>query len=359
MFTKEEVSRIWLSHSGLQSVKVNAILNTYGSALAFFQAFNSQMFNVLPLYSYEKLKALHNKDELKKKLDFLHRNNISLITSEDKRMSNAFLCLQDAPMLLYYKGDINCLEQKRKIAIVGTRNATAYGLLMAQNISRDLSQKDVLVVNGLARGIDSAALEGAISAKKPAIAFCGNGLERVYPPENTSLVNEMLANGGLILSEYPPESIPHKAHFPQRNRLISAITQGTLLIEAMKTGGGLITARNASEQGKEVFVLPGPANSFLYEAPHLLIRDGARLVTSCDDIMEDMGWEVAKTIKQDEINLPSEQQILLDLLKNEALSFEQLAERSSQDIASLNSNLTIMEITGIIKKSPGRLYLKI
>lgn len=356
-FTKEQVSRVWLSHAGLLPIKAAAILNTYQTALNFFEAFSPKMRDVLPDAAYDRLLKLREKDALKKALDQIHRLGLTLVTPDAEDMPQAMRALCDPPVLLYLKGDPALLIGEKLLSVVGTRSPTPYGSMMAQSIGASLGQSGVTVVSGFARGIDIRAQEGAITADGQTIAVMGRGLDAVYPPEHTALFERMIENGGLAVSEYPPGTPPHKYHFPQRNRLISALAQGVVFIEGKWSGGGMITVNHALEQGKEVFVLPGPANCELYEAPHALIRDGARLITGGADILADMGWEPSKPPERAKLTL--EQECIWNALDAGELSFDEIAAKTGLSAAALNSNLTIMALTGIIKKSAGRIFIKV
>ena len=354
-FTKEEVSRIWLSYADLPPAKMTAILDAYGSANAYFSDFSQKMWELLPIGAYNALTRLHEREALVKELDTLHDLGVRVLTEPISRFSD----MLEPPLLLYTLGDISLLEAERIISIVGTRKASAYGKMMAQSIGEGLAKQGVVIANGFARGIDSAALEGALRIDGKCIAFLGCGIDSVYPPENRELYRQILDNGGLVVSEYPPGAPPSAHHFPQRNRLISAVADGVLLIEAKPDGsGGTITVNHAMEQGKEVFVLPGPVNNELYQVPHALIRDGARLVTCAADIMEDMGWEAAAK-EALETEITKEQKQIVELLGKGDASFDEIAAACDQTAGDLNSNLTILEIMGIIKKSAGRIYMKV
>jgi DNA processing protein len=181
----------------------------------------------------------------------------------------------------------------------------------------------------------------------------------MYPPENADFFRSMLESGGLFLSEYPLGSKPENYHFPDRNRIISGVSGGVVLIEGLLKSGGMITVGHALEQGREVFALPGPVNREGSQAPHRIIREGARLVTCGRDILEDMGWLAQDKIascKEPETSLPKDQEKVIPLLQREDLTFEELAIKLAMDTAPLNSLLTIMELAGIIKKSAGNLY---
>jgi DNA processing protein len=215
------------------------------------------------------------------------------------------------------------------------------------------------VVSGFARGIDTAAHSGCIQGGGKTAAVLGCGLDIVYPPENTVFFKSMLDCGGLFLTEYPLGSKPANYHFPDRNRILSGVSSGVVLIEGQLKSGGMITVGHALEQGREVFALPGPVNREGSQAPHKIIREGARLVTCGRDILEDMDWlaqDMHARLEETESILIPGQENVIPLLQREDLTFEELACKLAMDTAPLNSLLTIMELAGIIKKSAGNLY---
>lgn len=246
------------------------------------------------------------------------------------------------------------------MALVGTRSPSRYGQDMAFSLGKELGENGVTVVSGFARGIDTAAHSGCLAGGGKTAAVLGCGLDVIYPSENKELHKCILDSGGLFLSEYPLGSKPANYHFPDRNRIISGVSHGVALIEGMLKSGGMITVGHALEQGREVFALPGPINREGAQAPHKLLREGARLITCGTDMLEDMGWEPkAKAIaagKQLAIAKIPGQELVEKLLKREDMSFEELTRALPMDAAPLNSLLTILELAGIIKKSAGNLY---
>ena len=192
------------------------------------------------------------------------------------------------PETLWVRGTLPPLSSPR-VAIVGTRKATAEGRAVARELARELAERSVVVVSGLALGIDAAAHEGALAGNGVTVAVLGNGVDQIYPPSHGGLARRILERGGCLCSEYPPgtPALPH--HFLARNRIVSGLCRGIVIIEAPARSGTLATARHALEQGREVFVLPGPARHPNFTGSHRLIRDGARLVAGAADILEDLG----------------------------------------------------------------------
>ena len=214
----------------------------------------------------------------------MNKLGIKIVSCYDEKYPKNLLEIYDFPICLFYKGKIELLSIKNKIAVIGCRECSSYGKYVAENFSYELAKKNFIVVSGGARGIDSIAHTGAINFNNSTIAILGNSLEYIYPPENKRLEEKILEKGGLILSEYGIEIGPTKYTFPARNRIISGISSGIIVIEAKEKSGTLITVDFALEQGRDVFVVPGNINSINSVGTNDLIKQGARLVTTYEDV---------------------------------------------------------------------------
>jgi DNA processing protein len=276
--------------------------------------------------------------------------------------------IYDPPLILYARGRLETLQQPR-IAIVGTRKPTIYGLQMAQGIAADLGCRGISVVSGLARGIDAAAHRGSIENKGTTIAVLGCGIDVVYPREHRQLTDKIVQNG-LLLTEFPPGTSPSPQNFPVRNRIISGLSLGTIIIEASEYSGSLITARLAMEQNREIYALPGNLTSPQSFGPNFLIKQGAKLIQSWRDIVEELPsnirWEVfskedSKQPEKPELEMiPEEALQLLKLLKeDEAIHFDKLFSLCKLPISELSSRLLGLEMDGRVRQLPGNLYVKI
>lgn len=210
---------------------------------------------------------------------------IEEISINSKEYPPNFKNIYDSPKKIYLIGNKDLLYQKG-IAIVGARDATQYGKKIAYNLAKELSEQNIVIISGLAIGIDSYAHKGSL--EKGTIAVLGSGIDNIYPKENLELAREIIKNKGCIISEYPLGTKPERLHFPQRNRIISGLSYGVVVIEASKKSGALITAEFALEQGKEVFAVPGDINKKQSEGTNQLIKDGAILLTSATDILENI-----------------------------------------------------------------------
>lgn len=299
----------------------------------------------------------------------------TVVTLGDARYPQALLDTEDPPLMLYVMGPTRLLEQQRLfprercLAIVGSRNPTAQGGENARLFARALHSAGLTVVSGLALGVDAAAHEGALDAAAPdapvaaTIAVVGTGLDRVYPRKNLDLAHRIAANG-LLVSEYPLGTPPLPANFPKRNRIISGLSQGTLVVEAALASGSLITARMAAEQGREVFAIPGSIHAPQSRGCHALIRQGAKLVESAQDVLEELRMPSAPALsaaaasdaeglaaRSDEPEGP-----LLEALGFDPMSVDALVARTGMDAASLQVALLELELEGRVARLPGGLF---
>lgn len=269
--------------------------------------------------------------------------------------------LPDAPAWLYVKGDPAWL-QRPMLAVVGSRHATPQGLRDAAAFAQALSEAGLTIISGLALGVDTAAHEGGLSGLGSSVAVVGTGLDRVYPARNRTLAHR-LAERGAIVSEFPLGTPPKAGHFPRRNRLISGLSSGVLVIEAALESGSLITARLAAEQGRDVFALPGSIHSPLSKGCHRLIKEGAKLADSANDVLEELATHLRFHQRPDTVaddrpaDPPSDP--LLDALAATPLTMDQLAERLSLTVDALSVRLLSAEMDGYIARLPGGLYQRI
>ena len=259
----------------------------------------------------------------------------------------------DPPLLLYVQGRVSLLSAAA-IAVVGSRQPSAQGLDNARSFARALAERGYTIVSGLALGIDAAAHEGALDAAAPTVAVMGTGPDRIYPARHRPLA-QRIAAGGVLLSEYAPGTPALPDHFPQRNRLIAGLTQGTLVVEAALRSGSLITARLASEAGREVFAIPGSIRAPQSQGCHALIKQGAKLVESVDDILEELQ---AGTPRQAALPLADDAPVdpLFDALGHDPVTLDALLARTGFPVAELTARLLELELDGRVARLPGGLY---
>ena len=282
-----------------------------------------------------------------------------LLTLGDPGYPPELLQTEDPPLLLHVEGDLAALRHPLRLAVVGSRNPTAQGADHARAFAQALAGAGACIVSGLALGIDAAAHEGALAAGGSTLAVVGTGLDLVYPRKHQALAQRIAAQGALV-SEYPLGTPPQAANFPRRNRIISGLSQGVLVVEAALQSGSLITARQAAEQGREVFAIPGSIHSPQSRGCHALIRQGAKLVESAQDILEELRCSPATGIdgmaatgdggegKQDDP--------LLQALGYEPCGIDALQARCGLDTATLQARLLELEFDGLVARLPGGLY---
>jgi DNA processing protein len=299
----------------------------------------------------------------------------AIFTLADRGYPPRLLELPDPPTLLYAKGDTSLLRAAA-VGVVGARNATAQGLENARAFAQVLSAAKVTVISGLALGIDAAAHEGALTGPGSTIAVVGTGLDIVYPARNRALAHR-IAEAGLIVSEYPLGMGARAENFPRRNRLISGLARGLLVVEAAAQSGSLITARLAAEQGRDVFAIPGSIHSPLAKGCHLLIKQGAKLVETAADILDELGWgRVAAPAKRAVRATPAAapaaepaastrpassaaETALLDALGFDPVDLDTLCERTGQAAAALSAQLLALELDSRVERQPGGRFLRL
>jgi len=266
----------------------------------------------------------------------------------------------DAPLALYVQGR---LAELPGVAIVGSRAPTAYGSRAARRLSSDLARRGAAVVSGLARGVDAAAHQAALEAGGATWAVLGSGLGEVYPPENRDLARLIVEKGGAILSEYPCPTAPAPALFPRRNRIVAALSWATVVVEGRANSGALLTAKNALDYGREVLAVPGPIDSPLSEAPLRLIRDGARLAASAEDILAALPpGQFLKSVSQVQAAAPpvleADEERVMGVLGGESLSLEELGRQTGLDMGRLSLIMFGLEIKDLVTSAPGQRYGK-
>ncbi len=314
----------------------------------------------------ERLAAV-SPDEAEREIEKAEKEGVDIFTPAE--FPAGLLNVHSPPILLYVKGRL-LPEDGVSVALVGARRCTAYGANCARRLARGLAFRGVTVVSGLARGIDTAAHRGALEGKGRTLAVLGCGLDRIYPPENASLAEEIIENGAL-LSEFPLGSEPSAAHFPRRNRIISGLSLGVVVVEASPRSGSLITARWALEQGREVFAVPGRIDSPCSRGTHALIKEGAKLVENVDDILEELGvtmhssggGPVDTDVEADAVSsVPSltweEESVLKVLSRGGPMDADAIVERTGMDVADVQATLTMLEMKHLVESAGGRFALR-
>lgn len=276
----------------------------------------------------------------------------AIVAMADDEYPKNLLNIYDPPPFLYVKGRLDGNE--RSVAIVGSRFASAYGKVATEGLSRDMAKNDFIVVSGMARGIDTAAHKGALSAAGRTIAVLGSGIDVIYPPENKGLYEDICKNGAVV-SEFPMGTGPLSENFPVRNRIISGISMGVVIVEASLKSGSLITASCAAEQGREVFAIPGNINSKGSKGTNKLIKDGAKLVEDAGDVLEE--FKTPAKPPETSANLTEEETALIDIL-TEPLQIDEIANLAGMDVRSVSAILLSLELSGAVRQLPGMVFVK-
>lgn len=355
--TEEKILWIALNLTGISPLKFKKLIENCQDINNIFKLSLSDLTELEISEKVAKKIVEWEKLPWKEEIEYIENEGIKVITIKDKEYPELLKQIHDPPFLIYLKGNIN-LNEGLFISIVGTRNPSSYGIKMAEKFSSELASIGFTIVSGLARGIDTSAHIGALKIGGKTVGVLGSGFKNFYPPENKKLEERMIKNGGII-SEFPVNTLPEKYNFPKRNRIISGLSKGVIVIEAGPKSGALITANFALEQGREVFALPGRVDTVYSKGTNKLLREGAVLVEKIEDILEVLNLEIKieKTEKKLEIDLSDDEKRILEILENE-MSFDEIALKSNIEISKLMNILTNFEIKGIIEQLPGRIFKK-
>ncbi|WP_374163364.1 DNA-processing protein DprA [Arcticibacter sp. MXS-1] len=348
---------------GVGAVTARTLLENVGDAESIFKSSFAEL-TAIPGVGPKTAESIRSKDclaQAEKELAFVEKFKIKTLfyTSEEYpwRLRNCY----DAPILLYYKGNAE-LNGSRVISVVGTRSATAYGRELTEKLIDDLASYDVLVISGLAYGIDGIAHKACLKHQIPTVGVVGHGLDRIYPAQHRSLAEKMLACGG-ILTEFPSGTKPDRENFPKRNRIVAGLADATIIVEAAKNGGALITAELANSYDRDVFAFPGRVNDqFSSGCNHLVKTNRANLITEAKDIAYLMGWETkdaGKLKPQLELSLnlaPEEEKIVAVLKNQDALSIDEIFSLTQISPGKLAMHLLSLEMAGVLTALPGKRY---
>lgn len=368
MDNKELSALIALQHiPGIGSITAKRLVESVGSASFIFEHRND-LRDIVPNVQSSLLKALdcptaHHRAE--QELEFIHKHHITCIGYNDADFPSRLRECDDAPILLFYRGNTS-LNPRRVVSVVGTRKCTDYGRDICESFIRDLSAQcpDVLIVSGLAYGIDICAHRAAIKYGLPTVGVLAHGLDRIYPALHRNTAAQMTTCGGL-LTEYTSFTEPERSNFLQRNRIVAGMADATIVVESAIKGGALVTANIANSYGRECYAFPGRINDASSAGCHKLIRHHqAALITSADDIIEAMMWESQQASKPEAIqrtlfpNLSDEESRIVQLLEQhaEGLHVNTLAAEANISISRLSALLFELELRGIVRPSAGSNY---
>lgn len=383
MLYKDEEFLIWLSSiAGISLKKKYVLLKHFGSAKNLFYAKAIEIQRFCQAYKINFRSIIDIKEEyvLQKLIDNLYKSNISFISKDNPEFPNLLKSIQDPPLGLYVLGKIP--QNKFKVSVIGSRQCTQYGANNAYRFSKELAERGIDVVSGMALGIDSMAHKGAIDGKGKTIAILGCGVDVIYPSSNRAIRENIIQNG-CIISEFPPKTQAFPANFPIRNRIISGISDAVVVVEAAKRSGTLITVGQALDQGREVFAVPGSINNPLSEGTNNLLKECAYPLTTIDDITQNLGIldkfyeeklnknqskatnnfqkqdaEYAEKEKLILQSLTKEESIVYQCITNIPITVDELVFKSKLNIKDVQFILTMLELKSCIKRLAGQKYIK-
>jgi len=361
--------KYWLGFSKLYSIgtiHLKKMLSRFGSIEESWHATASDLLGIEGFHSStinkftEEKKSLKNLEKLEEEI---LEKNIKVITLEDENYPSYLKEIYDPPITLFIKGSLDYVNQDNCLAVVGSRKASHYIQEVLKKIIRDLKNTDITIVSGLATGVDTCAHSAAVDNGMCTIAVLASGFDHIYPASNKQLFRNIVENNGAVITEYFPDTQPLPMRFPRRNRIISGLSQGTLVAEAGLKSGALITANLCLEQNRELMCIPGMVTNPNTEGIHKLIKEGAAVVTRAEDILNLLGWQITsinntlnKTV---ELNLLDNEKKIYDILDlGEPVMFDKLVEKSKLSVDELMTTLTSMELNGIITQLPGQKFVK-
>lgn len=309
------------------------------------------------------IKKFKDFDQAEEEIRFIRKYKIKPLFITDKDYPKRLLNCYDSPTLLFYKGDAD-LNASKIVAIIGTRKHTEYGKQQTEKLIADLSSQNILVVSGMAFGIDAIAHKAALKNQLPTVGVLAHGLDQLYPPENSNIAKEMLRNGGGLLTEFRSNTKPDKHNFPTRNRIVAGMSDATIVMETGEKGGSMITAELANGYNKDVFALPGRVNDNKSAGCNFLIRNNkAMLLTDAEEIIEVMGWEErsrksgVRSQRELFIELSAEEKIIVDILREKDLiHIDELNFKCGLSSSSMAAAILNLEIQGVVTTLPGKLY---
>jgi DNA processing protein len=344
-------------------VQAKALINHFGNAASIFHAKKKdlEIIDGIGTIRARSIKEFNNFKLAEAEINFIEKYKIKPLFITDKDYPKRLLNCYDSPVILYFKGNAD-LNTSKIIAIVGTRSNNEYGKTVCEKIINDLANQNILIVSGLAFGIDSIAHKSALKNNLKTIGILAHGLDRIYPNQNKLLARQMIENGGL-LTDFKSGTNPDKQNFPKRNRIVAGISDAVLIIESGLKGGSLITAELANGYNKDVFAIPGRISDAKNEGCNYLIKNNkAALITCADDLLENLGWKEHKTIsakKQRElfIELTADEKIILTILQQQPqVHIDEVYIKSGLNSSAVASALLTLEMQGIVNSLPGKIY---
>lgn len=357
----------------LSSISIARLLKYFTSPKRIFQAGGQELSKIegITTRKINEIKKAKQNIDFEREIELARENKIDIVTILDKDYPECLKNIYDPPAVLYLKGKLLDCDYN-SIAVVGSRRASFYGLSTALRLSSELSSLGITVVSGLARGIDTASHKGALTAKGRTIAVLGSGLLKIYPPENKELVQE-ISKEGAVISEFNLEMPPLARNFPRRNRIISGLSLGVVVVEAARNSGALITADLALQQAREVFAVPGKMDSVTSVGTHSLIKQGAKLISNTEDIIEEIAIKLRKFSdpekggqkqkedikKKDVITLDKDSKSVYEILSKEPIHIDEIINLTKMKISEISSIIMRLQLKNMVKELPGKNFVRI
>ena len=359
-------NKFWLAFSAIENIDGNFIHRLYNYFGDIEEAFNANLHELSQIDGLSVKKAetfLRERDKIDpdKALYAIENRGIDYVTLEDDNYPHMLKQISDPPAVLYYKGDLFGCNLERTVAVVGSRKSTYHAKEAVNKIISELVGTDICIVSGLAAGIDTSAHNSAIENNLKTIGVIASGFDFIYPTSNKNLYEKIEKGGGAVVTEYYPTFQPLKFRFPQRNRIVSGLSYGTLVAEASLKSGALITANLCLEQGRELMCIPGLISNPNTEGIYKLLKNGATLITQAQDILEALNWEIkpAEQLKMNLSGLTETEAKILDAIEVEEKNADEISLETKIDIDELLTTLTTMELKGIIKQVTGDRYKRV
>jgi DNA processing protein len=360
-FDLEALIRLYIG-PGVGSYRFRILISAFGSPEAVLRAPVQHLMRIqgIDQATARKIKTGIEPSIFSNQMRLIKKHDVDVISFWDNSYPDILKKIYDPPGLLFVKGALNSKDEKA-IGIVGTRVPSQYGRMVTEQFCKDLTSHGLTIISGLARGIDTIAHDAALKEKGRTIAVLGCGIDRLYPPENKKLADRIAQNGAVI-SEYPMGTLPEARNFPKRNRIISGLSLGVLIVEAGKKSGALITAFQALEQNREVFAIPGPINSGKSIGANQLIKEGAKLVQGAFDIIQELSGVLKTsgyTVSSQSIpKLDIGEQLVYDILSGMPMHVDQIARQADKSVPEILSILLTLELYGLVKQLSGKMFLK-
>lgn len=373
LMTDLEEKKYWIALNmvpGVGSVTYQKLLNTFKSPEQVFSA---------SLYALTKIPGIHAKtaqkilnfgfpDHVKRELEYIEKHQVRVITLEDQNYPEQLKTIFDPPPIMYVKGHL-LQQHELMIAVVGSRRASTYGRTVTEKLCGEFALKGFTVISGMARGIDSAAHRGSLKAGGRTIAVLGCGVNVIYPSENDRLYHEIVEKGAVI-SEFPMFTKPDRGNFPARNRIISGMSLGTVIVEAGSRSGALITADMALDQGRDVFAVPGNITSASSKGTNRLIKQGAILIEHADDVLNALPLEISREVQgiQKEFSFTTEpslppltqdEQCILAFISHQPIHIDEITVRSQLPSGTVSGVLMMLEMKNVIRQSAGKMFVRL